>query len=134
MRFAKFHRVDLEFENLRAAIALAEAIDDWKSIAEILSSLAWYWVLRGHLRECSAWLDRVEANIEQVPPATRIALRWSRVFISSHSGTDETVIRTFCEDLRAEAHAVGDLWHEGRALGQLAALEVFLDGRRDPSC
>jgi predicted ATPase len=74
-------RLEREHDNCRAALRWAldhptpATVEHGLRLAD---GLGWFWVLRGHVREAGAWLDRLLAAPEAAPTVGRAkALAWS---------------------------------------------------------
>lgn len=52
-------RLELDRENLRAGLAWADDTKEPELALRFVGALAWFWILRGDLREAQEWLDRV---------------------------------------------------------------------------
>jgi non-specific serine/threonine protein kinase len=64
-------RLELEHANLRAAITWAGRVREPELELRIVTALTRFWIVRGHLREGRAWLDRVAARPAGQPEALR---------------------------------------------------------------
>jgi predicted ATPase len=68
-----FRRLDLERDNLRAALVWAQATAENAELAlRLAGALFWYWEGCGQLSEGRRWLERAVAIGEPAPAATRI--------------------------------------------------------------
>jgi len=64
-------RLDVEHDNIRAALASAEAAGDVELSLRLARSMVNYWTVHGHFREGRDWLARALAVGEQVPSGVR---------------------------------------------------------------
>ncbi len=60
-RSAWLSQLDREIANLRAALAWAAANEEVEILLGLAGGLAWYWILRGIVREGSSWTQRALA-------------------------------------------------------------------------
>jgi predicted ATPase/DNA-binding XRE family transcriptional regulator len=68
--------LERELANLRAALEWSLAVEDADVALRLVAALAWFWGLRGHMREGRAWLERALrlAPSEATEPARGRAL------------------------------------------------------------
>jgi predicted ATPase/class 3 adenylate cyclase len=120
-------RLDIEADNVRAALTWSQAAGDFETGLRIAGALAWFWHFRGHAGEGRAWLAAaLDAPTAQVAPATRVrALIAANVLVNVAGDTAE------CRRLGGEAvriaRELGDPRTLGRALTILASSTFFDD-------
>jgi predicted ATPase/DNA-binding CsgD family transcriptional regulator len=122
--------IEREVANLRGAVAYARDGGHRRETAALVAPLAWFWVLRGYLREATRWLDEVLSEplaLETEHDPEALQIDWGRVFVASHRVHDRQVLEGMCRELVERARAADSAWYEGRALGQLGMLQVFFE-------
>ena len=63
------HRLDLELDNVRAALAWSTSAEGDPEIGQLLvGSVSWFWYLRGRLQEGRMWSERLLARTSDGPP------------------------------------------------------------------
>ncbi|HSL44522.1 MAG TPA: tetratricopeptide repeat protein [Anaerolineales bacterium] len=122
-------RLEIEHDNLRAALSWSLESDQAKAGLQMTGALAWFWHNNGHLSEGSQWLEKMLTSDNDVPGTERAkALRVSSM-ISRYMG----------DYIRAEALAdssiklyreIGDNRGVGLALIDLGDT-VRLEGKRE---
>jgi predicted ATPase/transcriptional regulator with XRE-family HTH domain len=64
-------RLDLELDNMRAALAWSMSPDGDVDLGQrLLGSLSWFWYLRGRLQEARMWAERLLARTTPANPTT----------------------------------------------------------------
>ena len=129
-------RLDAEHENLRAALAWSTA-DPGAAGAEtgarLARALAWFWFLRGHVREGRDWLERVLTRSGAAgDPAQRARLLQAAGALAWVQG-DYAAARPRLEESLAASRAAGDTPATGGTLlylGLVALLEGDTAGAR----
>jgi non-specific serine/threonine protein kinase len=139
-------RLDAEHDNVRAALAWAEAAGDAELGLRLAGAMTAFWVVRGHYREGKAWLERALGRGEPVSTAARAralngagwltrlqgeidaaaALQTEALAVARASGASLTVARALQAlgliDLQRGDHAGAARWME-QALTQFLAIE-----------
>lgn len=121
--------VAAELDNLRAALgwALADAPADALTLA---AGLSWFWYLRGHYREGSAWLEAALARSPTAAPETRAPALLGAgelAFLQCHYGRAISLLEESAElarrhgDRRGSAAAEQRLGSVAREQGEYAA-------------
>jgi len=67
-----FDRLEVEHDNLRAALRWSLERDDVTSAAQIGSAMWWFWFVRGHWSEGQDWLERILLRIGQLAIRAKI--------------------------------------------------------------
>jgi non-specific serine/threonine protein kinase len=98
-----------ELDNLRAALgwALADVPEDALRLA---ASLSWFWYLRGHYREGSAWLEAALARCPRAPDALRAPALLGAgelAFLQCSYGRAAGLLEESAEDARRNGDARG---------------------------
>ncbi len=121
-------RLDDEHDNLDAALDWAEASGAQETMLRMVTALALFFELRGHLAAGVHWFARA---LEPDGPDTVVRARalWGAAHVSLYAHDYETTLRRAPEAL-AMAEATGDTWTEARALNTFGYAEVFLDPSR----
>ena len=79
-------RVDVDQDNLRAALAWASGRSDQTTFLRLAVALQSYWALRGQLGEGQAWMDRALAVRETAPLPLRAAVVRAAAWIARSQG------------------------------------------------
>jgi predicted ATPase/DNA-binding CsgD family transcriptional regulator len=120
-------RLDLEHDNLRAAMAWSIEIDP-ESAARFVASLWPYWQVRTHYAEWESWLDRIRPPAGRPTPQTAL---WSRVLYGAarlrFELGDRAEARACAAASVKAARAAGDARLLGRALRVQARLLLDTD-------
>jgi predicted ATPase len=106
-------RLELEHDNLRAALAWSHARPEGAEVAlRLAGSLAWFWYLHGHFGEGRPWLDRIVARSEGLPGAARgKALAGAGLLALRQADYDRA--HELLEDGLGHYDRVGDTWGRG---------------------
>jgi predicted ATPase/transcriptional regulator with XRE-family HTH domain len=122
-----FARLELEHDNLRAALAWSLTQPNGGEVAQRLgASLVWFWYTCGHAREGDAWLRRALAH--QSTPAVRAAATGAAAWLA-HGMSDyaagktlyEASLRLYTElgNRRGQARVLCGLGNTVRAQGDI---------------
>ena len=117
-------RLELEHDNLRAALSWASADGDAETAVRLASSLYPMWDLHGHYREGLAWLQRVLALEGEVPSVVRARALLGVATLATIQA-DLELGATACEEAAGLSAEVGDpagLAHALQYLGLGATL------------
>jgi tetratricopeptide (TPR) repeat protein len=101
------NRLDVEHDNLRAALSWCEENDPLAEL-RLVGSLGWFWFIRGYLAEGQKWL---EASLGRVSPETPPLLRARALF---HAGQ----LAVFHHDYAAGLRFLQDSVELSRSLGR----------------
>ncbi|MFN2608966.1 MAG: BTAD domain-containing putative transcriptional regulator [Acidimicrobiales bacterium] len=128
---AALRRLEVEHDNLRAALARAATRDPGAALA-LAASLGRFWELRGHLSEGRTWLDAALTAAVDAGPAQRAAALTAAAVLAGRQG-DAAAARARHEEALVIRRALGD--EAGIAvalhgLGNLAAQGGRLDEAR----
>jgi predicted ATPase/DNA-binding CsgD family transcriptional regulator len=120
-----FARLAAEHDNLRAALGWAIEAGEADFALRMASALLRYWLVRGHLREGRAALERALALAEgcQVAPALRARVLLLLGGMAVHQADDPTVAGARLDEALALYHALEDRTGMARAtfmLGMIA--------------
>jgi len=110
-----FARLDLELDNLRAALAWALERDDAETALRLATAVQRLWTTRGLLGEGRSWLERALATAAAVPPAVRAEALVVAARIAYFQG-DYGAVATLGSEALALARAAGDQTAIGAAL------------------
>jgi predicted ATPase/class 3 adenylate cyclase len=147
---AELERLELEHDNLRAALTWLHTSGDPAHELKLTTALARFWWLRGYVGEARRWLDAALARPDEQPPELRTETLRRAAVLAGVQGEYEDA-KVFAEESRALYEGLGDrrgvalslssiaeaLLHEGdyehaRSLyEQVAALFQALDDRWD---
>jgi non-specific serine/threonine protein kinase len=115
---ALFDQVEVEHGNLRAALDWCEAeADGIESAARIVEALAWFWVLRGHIREASVRVERLVAA-DSGSAAARARLLCVAGYLAYSRGAHAEALRWLEQSLA--------LWREHGDSRGLATVLLYL--------
>jgi predicted ATPase/DNA-binding CsgD family transcriptional regulator len=118
---AVLERVEAEHDNLRSALRWCIEGGDAPRALGISAALAPFWLVRGHLSEGRAWLDRVLAmDPAAAPPGPRARALCGAGTLAHYQNAYALAAERFRESL-ALARAIGDRRAEAEALAGLAA-------------
>lgn len=102
-------RIELEHDNLRAAIAWLDQAGESASALHLCSRLFWFWYVRGHLTEGRRWLER---ELERAPDASE-AIRTRGLLglavLAHWQGDDGRAAPCLAESLEL-SQKIGDNW------------------------
>ncbi|HEY8283074.1 MAG TPA: tetratricopeptide repeat protein [Chloroflexota bacterium] len=123
---AWLERLDLEHDNLRAALSWTQESGEAELGLRLAGALWQFWITRGHMSEGRRWLEslleRAEAPEGVVSPAVRTrALLWAGTFAAEQG--DYRRAAALCEESDALSRDLGDTWGMGWSLnvrGELA--------------
>jgi predicted ATPase/DNA-binding SARP family transcriptional activator len=141
-----FHRVAVEHDNIRAALATSRDAQHWTQALRIAEALWWFWWVRGELTEARAWLDLTIAHAAEADPDLVGRAEIGAAGIAWAQGDLQTAQR-LAAAARARFADTGNSRYEGNALNTmgLAAsglgavgeaqryFEAALEKYRDPS-
>jgi DNA-binding CsgD family transcriptional regulator/tetratricopeptide (TPR) repeat protein len=130
--------LDLEVDNLRAAMRWALDHGQGRDVERIVAATPWFWIWRGRIPEADDWLDRAEhalahhADGDADPAADpgrheELARRWARAELALNTAdSTDRAERAVAAGLEL-ARAVGDQRAEVRFLVSGSRREAFLD-------
>ena len=119
-----FDRLEVEHENLRAAIGWSLEQQEAETAAQISAAIRLFWLLRGYMSEGRSWLERALAGF-----STRSAVRakaLNAAAIPASLQDDYKRARALAEEGLALSRELGDRKQTGYALyilGRLARIE-----------
>jgi predicted ATPase/DNA-binding XRE family transcriptional regulator len=125
------HRLDLDLENIRAALSWSLSSGGDVELGQRLAgNIAWYWYLRGHLQEGRDWQERLLA-VDIGPSANRgRALAHFVVGGTSLMQGDITTARRHLEAAVSLLASQGDSWRQSQALTLLGIALAGMDDAR----
>ncbi len=112
---AWFDRLEVEFDNLR--VALARWVEDEMGL-RLAAALGWFFSERAHLSEGLDWLERVLAANPNAPVSLRAKALHSAGALAGLQGNYRRV-RAHCEQALALARAANDRWNIAWSLSHL---------------
>jgi non-specific serine/threonine protein kinase len=116
-------RLDAEHDNVRAALAWAEASGETALGLRLARAMVNYWAVRGHLREGIGWLERALGWGAQTPSAERARALAGLGWLARFQGDSDRAEPAFGEALRV-AREVGERMATARALSGLAMVDL----------
>jgi predicted ATPase/class 3 adenylate cyclase len=122
------NQIDLERDNLRAALEWATASDARADAAlRLVAALTFPWQLRGHYQEGTAWFDRALAVAAPKPPSpVRARALWGRAHLARYANDPACAITAGHAALEL-ARQFRDASLEARALNVVGYMTSLLD-------
>lgn len=119
------NRLDIERDNLEAALRWAREHQEWETGLRLASALWWFWSYRGGLRAGRQWLEELLAASEgQVSGTVRARALAISGWLSMHQG-DTSHARHRFECSLALAEQCGSAWCSAFALTGLGSTGVW---------
>jgi non-specific serine/threonine protein kinase len=112
---AALSRVDAELDNVRAALAWAEAAGEVELGLLLAGAMINYWANRGHYREGRDWLQRALQRGERAPVALRLSAMRAAGDLAAYQG-DYAAAGTIFAEVLPLARAIEDHWSMAVAL------------------
>lgn len=118
--------LELEHDNLEAALDFADATGRREEALRLAASMALFWELRGHLGRGSRWLARLldQVGVEASPWRGRAC--WGAAHIGLYGGDVETMGARAPEALEL-AERFDDDWTRARALNTIGFATAIMD-------
>ena len=121
---AWFDRLELEHDNLLAALSWSLSGGSIESGLRLAAALGFFWELRSHWYEANEWLTRLVEHAGDAPLLVRSkVLRFAGAF-AEYTG-DLPRARRYCEKSLALAQQSGDTWS---IAWSLATLGLYVEG------
>jgi predicted ATPase/class 3 adenylate cyclase/DNA-binding CsgD family transcriptional regulator len=117
--------LEQEHDNLRAILEWAEVTGADQAFLRLVTALALFWELRGHLTEGSRWFSRALAKDAGIS-AVRARALWGAAHAAFYNDDFQTAAQRAPEALEM-GRAVGDDWAIARALNTNGFLQLFFD-------
>jgi predicted ATPase/DNA-binding CsgD family transcriptional regulator len=118
--------LELEHDNLEAALDFADACGRREQALRLASSLALFWELRGHLGRGSRWLSRLLDQVDDEPTSWRGRACWGAAHVGLYGGDVETMSVRAPEALEL-AERFDDDWTRARALNTIGFATAIMD-------
>jgi predicted ATPase/DNA-binding CsgD family transcriptional regulator len=115
-QIAWFDRLEVEFDNLRAALVRSMETETGLHLA---GALGWFFSERAHLSEGLDWLKQTLAANEDAPASLRAKALHSAGGLAGHLGDDGRA-HALCEQALIVARATNDRWNVAWSLNHLA--------------
>jgi predicted ATPase/DNA-binding CsgD family transcriptional regulator/Tfp pilus assembly protein PilF len=119
-------RLEVEHNNLRAALEYSLACGQPKQGLRLASALAQFWMLRGYLSESRAWLDQALAAAPNAPVLLRAKAFVGASLLAGTAGDFPTAVAAGQQSL-ALARQAGDAQTSALALSMLGRFVMFAD-------
>jgi predicted ATPase/DNA-binding CsgD family transcriptional regulator len=116
---AWFDRLEIEFNNLRAALAWSIGNSEAEVGLRLASALCWFFTERGHAVEGLEWMERLLPLTPNAPPSLRAKALHSAGALAGHSNGNPTV-RQYYEQALALSRQTNDRWNIAWTLCHLA--------------
>jgi len=114
-----FRRLDVEQNNLRAALAWSQTSSEYAELAlRLVGALFWYWVGRGQLSEGRRWLQQAISVGQTAPTAVRIRALSALGNVLRLQGDVSRAVALH-EEALALARESNDAWGIAQGLGEL---------------
>lgn len=114
-------RLEVEENNLIAALTWAREQDDVETIAQLASSLHVYWVIRGHFNQGRHWLEAALVQKDRLPTAIRARALHAAARLTK-SQQEYRKSREWNEESLALYRALGDIQNVAEVLKNLGHL------------
>jgi DNA-binding CsgD family transcriptional regulator len=118
-------RLEREHDNLRVALEWAQASGTHETLLRLVTALALFWELRGHLAEGSRWFARALEQ-DEGPSVIRARALWGAAHAAVYNDDYQTAAERAPQALEMGGLA-GDEWAMGRAHNTLAWLQLWFD-------
>jgi non-specific serine/threonine protein kinase len=115
-----FDRLELEHDNLRAALAWSLDQEEAETAAQIGAAIARFWLLRGYMSEGRRWLERALSGFPDRNPTRAKALNVAAILASLQD--DNRTARTLVQECLELSRELADNKQTGYALYTLARL------------
>ncbi len=119
-------QLELDHENLRAALEWIDGKQLPELFDRLVTSLALFWELRGHLQSGGRWFERA-LRPQHEPSVAHARALWGAAHVALYGDDHETAMRRAPEAL-SMAEAVGDEWAVARALNTIGYVQQWFDG------
>lgn len=127
---AELDRLEMEHDNMRAALRSCFENDDAARALGLAGALARFWLVRGHLTEGRTWLDGALAlNPATAPPGPKARALWGAGMLAHYQNAYGVAAERFREGL-ALSRLAADREAEANALSGLA---MTLGRHQDPA-
>jgi predicted ATPase/DNA-binding SARP family transcriptional activator len=113
-------RIELEHDNMRAALSHARATDDIERELRLATALRYFWRVRGYVDEGRRRLEEVLERSAGVGPALRARIL-SEAGVMSFTAGDYARSKSLWQEALPLIESLGDQRDIGRALGELGA-------------
>lgn len=123
------NRLEIEHDNLRAALRWSLESDQAKAGLQMAGALAWFWHNNGHLREGSRWLEKMLTSDNGVRGTERAKALRASSMISRDMG-DYVRAKALADSSIKLYREIGDNQGVGLALIDLGAT-LHLEGKRE---
>jgi predicted ATPase/class 3 adenylate cyclase/DNA-binding CsgD family transcriptional regulator len=117
--------LEQEHANLLAALAWAESEGAHEESLRLVTALALFWELRGHLAVGQQWFARVLSR-DDGPSVLRSRALWGAAHVALYADDHRTQFQRADEAL-VMAKAVGDEWTIARSLTTTSSHELYFD-------
>jgi len=115
---AQFAAIDADIENVRAALALYERAGSVEKWFRLIEALAFYWLVRGQLREGDGWVQRALVRSSEAPPASHAEVLGYGADLARLLGDDDRAA-AYAQESLALARQLGDPRAVARALHEV---------------
>ncbi len=117
--------LEQEHANLLAALAWAESSEAHEESLRLVTALALFWELRGHLVVGQQWFARVLSH-DEGPSVLRSRALWGAAHVALYADDHHTQFQR-AEEALAMARALGDGWTVARSLTTTSSYELYFD-------
>jgi predicted ATPase/class 3 adenylate cyclase/DNA-binding CsgD family transcriptional regulator len=118
--------LELEHENLRAALEWADGAGHNDLFLRMVTALTLFWELHGHLEAGGRWFARALAADDE-PSIIRTRALWGSAHVALY-GDDHETSRVRASQALAMAKEVHDDWALARSLNTLSYRQLWMDG------
>ena len=121
-------RLQIDLDNLRAALAWSRDMRQAESLVRMLGALYWFWVIPGHLAEFQMWLEAAADMAGELPPAARARILNFACLIGLFTGRSLGEVPAMANEALALARTGGDKREQSLALMYLGGLAGLMGG------
>jgi predicted ATPase/ATP/maltotriose-dependent transcriptional regulator MalT len=117
--------LELDRDNLRAALECADTRGDRDAMLRLVAALAAFWVLRGHTAEGGRWCARALAT-DEGSSVLRARALWAAAYVAVYADDHQTFAVRAPEAL-ALSRELGDAWATARATNVISYVNLWQD-------
>jgi predicted ATPase/DNA-binding XRE family transcriptional regulator len=130
-QIAWFDRLEVEFDNLRAALTWSLELETGLRLA---AALGWFFSERSHWNEGFDWLERMLTSNPDAPASLRAKAFHSAGALAGLIDAGSFRARALCEQALALARSANDRWNIAWSLSHLGNYTTFDDPDQQASC
>jgi predicted ATPase/DNA-binding CsgD family transcriptional regulator len=116
--------LEVEQDNLRAAVSWFESKGDGHALLRLVSALTEYWFAIGQFQEAHRWLTRALVLAQDASPFEQGLAHILLGLFDEFLGAIESAV-AHLEQSRDIGHEIGDLWLEAFSIGELGCVAEY---------